>query len=131
MSSRRLITLIGVSVALGVASGSCGDASVQAVGGSAHAEGGSGCNTYIRGVLRRILPETSDLKCAAIHEFIDGIPSEPQVYYIQDGSPGLLWKCRLYGEQEAPPLLLRCQHHKRHFSIVKRSRPDPDHAPRT
>jgi hypothetical protein len=72
-------------------------------------------------VLGRILPETSDLNCAEIDDLIFGIPSEPGVNYIQDGSPRLLWKCSLYGEQEAPPLLYRCQHHKRHFSIVKKN----------
>lgn len=121
VSSRRLINLICVSVALGVASGGCGGASVQVVSGSAHAEGGSGCHMNIRGALSRILPETSDPNCAAIDYLIFGLPSEPEVFSILDGSPRLLWKCRFYEEQEAPPLLLRCQHHKRHFSIVKRT----------
>ena len=130
LPSRQLIGLICVSVALGVASGACGGgASVQAVSGPAHAEGGSGCHKYIHGVLGRILPETSDLNCAAIDDLTFAVPSEPSVEYVQGESPRLLWKCRLYGEQEAPPLLLRCRHHKRHFSIVKRPKRDPDHAP--
>jgi hypothetical protein len=116
---KRLGSLICVSVALGVVAGACGGASVDAQGSSGHAEGGSGCHTYIRGVLRRILPETSDLSCTTIDDLITGIPSEPGVESILGGSPQLLWKCRFYGEQEAPPLLLRCQHHKRQFSIVK------------
>lgn len=33
-------------------------------------------------------------------------------------SPRLLWKCIYYGA-EAKRVLLRCEHHKRHFSIVK------------
>ena len=113
-------SLVGVIVAMGVAAGACGGTSVDAENSSRLSEGGSGCNIYIRGVLRRILPQTSDLSCKAIDDLIVGVPSEPGAYSILGGSPRLLWKCRLYGEQEAPRLILRCQHHKRHFSIVKR-----------
>lgn len=125
--SRRLVSLICVSVTLGVASGACGGGSghavgsVQGVSGSTQAKGGSGCHKYIHGVFGRILPETSDLNCAAIDDLTFAVPSEPSVEYVQGESPRLLWKCRLYGEQEAPPLLLRCQHHRRHFSIVKKN----------
>jgi hypothetical protein len=61
---RALLTLICISIALGVTAGACGGAPVHAENPSGHSEGGSGCHTYIRGVLRRILPKTSNLSCS-------------------------------------------------------------------
>jgi hypothetical protein len=121
VSFKRLISMISLPVAVGVVLGACGSSSVHADHSSGHSEGGSGCRTYVRGVLRQILPESSDLSCSEIDDLINGIPSEPGVESIIGGSPRLLWKCRFYAAKEAPPLLLRCQHHDRRFSVVKRA----------
>jgi hypothetical protein len=112
----RTVSLICMGLTLCVLSGACGDSSVQAEDPSVHGEGFR-CHSYVRGSLRRILPETSDLSCSAINELTNGIPSEPQVYSILSGSPHLLWKCRLFGPNKRP-LLLHCTHQKGHFSIV-------------
>lgn len=65
------------------------------------------------------MPETSRLSCAAIDKLTSSMPSEPETYLSTDDSPRrLLWKCRFFGA-EAQQILLRCEHDKRHFSIVK------------
>jgi hypothetical protein len=46
------------------------------------------------------------------------MPSEPENYLIGSDSPGLYWKCRFYGTEQGS-VLLRCEHGRRHFSIVK------------
>lgn len=64
------------------------------------------------------MPETSRLNCAAINRLTSSMPSEPETFLERGDSPRLLWKCRFYGA-EAGRVLLRCEHDKRHFSIVK------------
>jgi hypothetical protein len=65
------------------------------------------------------MPETSRLSCATINNLTFDMPSKPETYLTTDDSPRhLLWKCNFYGA-EAQRALLRCKHHKRHFSIVK------------
>gem|GEM_PF-6732717 len=47
------------------------------------------------------------------------MPSEPETYLaMADSSQRLIWKCDFYGA-EAQRVLLRCEHDKRRFSIVK------------
>jgi hypothetical protein len=92
-----------------------------ACAGSATPAGGvTDCRQEIRGVTGKIRPETSELGCTAISELIFGIPSEPEAYSIMGQSPRLLWNCRLYAANKLP-VLLRCQHRKRHFTINKSS----------
>ena len=65
------------------------------------------------------MPGTSRLSCAAINNLTADMPSEPETYLTTDDSPRrLLWKCNFYGA-EARRVLLRCEHDRRHFSIVK------------
>jgi len=111
MLFRRIVSLITVSVASGVLFAGCPDPRTL-VGG------GSGCRQEIRGVTGVIRTETSKLSCADINNLTSGIPSEPEAYLIEGDSPRLFWKCRFYGT-DMGSLLLRCQHDKRHFSIVK------------
>ena len=80
----------------------------------------SGCQR-VYGVSAVDRPETSRLSCAAIDRLTDSMPSEPEAFLVSSDSPRhLLWKCRFYGT-EARRVLLRCEHHDRHFSIVKSS----------
>lgn len=111
MSFRSIVKLITLGLSLSVLSVGCADPATLV-------EGTSGCRQEVRGEAGVIRPETSRLGCAAINEMLFGIPSEPQVYSILGESPSLLWKCRLY-PASAPRVLLRCQHHKRHFTVIR------------
>lgn len=111
MSSRTIVKLITLALSLSVLSAGCADSATLG-------EGTSGCRQEVRGEAGVIRPETSRLRCAAINEMLFGIPSEPQAYSILGESPRLLWKCRLY-PASAQRVLLRCQHHQRHFTVVR------------
>jgi hypothetical protein len=77
-----------------------------------------GCATVIHGVAGMVRPEISSLSCAAIRQLIYALPSEPQRFLLEGESPSLLWKCRLYSAKRHA-LLLGCEHHRKHFSVVK------------
>lgn len=98
-------------IALSVFSGACGGAGVPA--GEL-----TGCRQEIRGVTGIIRPETSKLGCAAINDLVSSIPAEPENYLIRSDSPRLFWKCRYYGTEQGS-VILRCEHDKSHFSLVK------------
>jgi hypothetical protein len=114
----RMVGLGTVAVALGVLFAGC--PSPQEVAGSqGEAAGGrSGCRRPYAGGTGVDVPETSRLTCAAINRLTSSMPSEPETYLERGDSPRLLWKCTFYGAQ-ARRVLLRCEHDKRHFSIVK------------
>jgi hypothetical protein len=108
--------LVGILIAAGVALGILltGCTSPQELVG-----GGSGCRQPYAGVTGVDRPETSGLSCSAIDSLISTMPSEPETYLTTgDSPPHLLWKCTFYGG-EARRVLLRCEHDKRHFSIIK------------
>lgn len=111
MPTTRIAGLIAVGMTLSVLVGACGGPVISA--GEV-----SGCRPEIRGVSGLIRPETSGLNCGAINRLTFGMPSEPQAYSILSDSPRLLWNCRFYGVEEQA-VLLRCQHDKKQFSIVK------------
>jgi len=81
-------------------------------------EHSGGCRHIIRGVIGLTKPENSRLSCSDIHKLVFGLPSEPQAYVIIGEAPRLLWTCRYFGIG-ARRVLLRCQHHAWHFSVVK------------
>ncbi len=109
---RRTGSLIVAGVALGLLLAGC--PSPQEIAG-----GGSGCRRPYAGVNGVDVPETSRLSCAAINNQTSDMPSEPETYLSTDDSPRrLLWKCKFHGA-EAQRILLRCEHNKRRFSIVK------------
>jgi hypothetical protein len=110
MAVSRTISLLAVGITLSLLSNACAVAPVPVVEPF-------GCHDKIRGVMAIIQAETSRLSCRTIKEFTADLPSEPEVYFIQ-GESRLLWKCRFYGVDEQP-VLVRCQHHKRHFTIVR------------
>jgi hypothetical protein len=111
MSFRPIVKLIMLGLWLSAFSVGCADPATLV-------EDTSGCRQEVRGEAGVIRPETSRLSCAAIDEMLFGIPSEPQAYSILGESPRLLWKCRLY-PASAQRVLLRCQHHKWHFTVVR------------
>jgi len=113
MPVRRIGGLIAVGVALSVLLAGCPDPRA-AVGVT------SGCQREYAGVKGVDRPETSRLSCAAIDKLIDTMPSEPETFLVSGDSSRLLWKCRFYGVEEQP-VLLRCQHDAKQFSIVKRA----------
>ena len=108
----RMVSLITVGVASSVLLVGCPNPETLAGGG------GSGCRKEFGGVMAVTLPETSKLNCAAINKLNSAMPSKPEAYLIRGDSPRLFWKCRFYGA-EAQRVLLRCEHDKRHFSIIK------------
>lgn len=110
-SFRQIGSLIAVGVALSVLLAGCPDPRA-AVGVT------SGCQREYGGVKGVDRPETSRLSCAAIDKLSDTMPGEPETFLTSGGSPRLLWKCKFYGT-EAGRVLLQCEHHKRHFSLVK------------
>lgn len=110
MPTRPIASLIIVAIFLTVVFEGCAVSS-SPVGSTAR------CRQAILGATGAIRRETSGLKCRAINRLISGIPSEPQAYLIQGEMPSLQWKCKFYGTDGQ--LMLRCEHHKRHFSIVK------------
>lgn len=112
MPAKRIISMIIVSIALCLFVGACADP--RALVGKS-----SGCQREIRGAVGVNRPETSKLNCGAINELTFDLPSEPEAYLVMGESPRLLWKCRFYGP-DAEKVLLRCAHHARHFSIVKK-----------
>src|ERR1700750_1956094 len=110
----RIGSLVTVGVALSVLLAGCPDP--RPAGGLT-----AGCQRDYGGVPGVDRVETSRLSCDAIDRLTSSMPSEPETYLSRDDSPrGLLWKCKFYGT-EARPVLLRCEHGKRHFSIVKRA----------
>ena len=108
---RPIVKLITLGLLLSVLSVGCANPATLV-------EGTSGCRQEVRGEAGVIRPETSRLSCAAINEMLFGIPSEPGPYSILGESPRLLWKCRLY-PASAQRVLIDCQHHKRHFAVVR------------
>ena len=111
MPAKRIISLIIVGIALCAFFGACADP--RALVGKS-----SGCQREIRGAVGVNRPETSKLNCKDINGITFSLPSEPDVYLVMGESPKLLWKCWFYGT-DAEKVLLRCEHHARHFSIVK------------
>jgi hypothetical protein len=109
---RRIIGLIVVGVASSLLLAGCPDP--REVAGA----GVTGCERQIDDVASKTRTETSKLNCAAINDLVSSIPGEPENYLIRGDSPRLLWKCQFFGT-EAKRVLLRCEHGKRHFSIVK------------
>jgi hypothetical protein len=109
---RRIISLIVVGVAFSLLLAGCADP--REVAGV----GVTGCMRQIDNVASKIRTETSKLNCAAINDLVSSIPGEPENYLIQGDSPRLLWKCSYFGTEQGS-VLLRCEHDKRHFSIVK------------
>jgi len=94
-------------------------ATTSACAGSPEASLSQGCHEEIwEGVGGLVRPETSDLTCAAIKKLIEFRPSEPQRYLVMGESPHIRWKCRLNSAQ-GHVVLLRCIHHRKHFSVVK------------
>ena len=81
-------------------------------------EGNAGCQVIFGTVDAVNRPENSTLSCEAINELTSAIPSKPETYLSKEPH-GVLWKCRFYGLQ-AKRVLLRCAHHSRHFSVLKR-----------
>lgn len=110
---RRIGSLIAVGVTLSLLLAGC--PSPQELAGA----GETGCHQEYAGVMGITLPETSRLSCAAINNLNSSMPAEPETYLERGDSPRLLWKCKFYGV-EAPRVLFRCEHEKRHFSIVKK-----------
>lgn len=110
---RRVVSLITLGVALSVLLAGCPDPRMAA-------GGASGCRREFDGVTGVDLPETSGLSCGAIDKLTDSMPSEPETFLTIGDSPRLLWKCRFYGT-ETQRVLFRCEHDKRHFSIVRGS----------
>lgn len=110
--TRRIVMLITVGAVLSVLLAGC--PSPQKLAGV----GQTGCRQKYAGVMSDTLPETSRLSCAAISNLNSSMPAEPETYLERGDSPRLLWKCKFYGA-EAQRVLLRCEHDKRHFSIVK------------
>jgi hypothetical protein len=80
-----------------------------------------GCQREISGVTAVTRPETSKLSCYAINDLVSSIPSEPENYLMGSDSPRLFWKCRFNGVGEHP-VILKCRHDERHFTIVKKTR---------
>jgi hypothetical protein len=115
---RRVALFLAVG-AVGLSCGACSGAPVVK-DSRVLEEFSGGCRHRIRGVIGITRPETSRLNCSAIQELTFGLPSEPQAYGITGEAPHLLWKCRYFGVKDGS-VLLRCEHHERHFSVVKRA----------
>jgi hypothetical protein len=109
---RRVVGLVGVCIASSVLLVGCPDP--REVAGV----GFSGCERVISGAPAVTRPETSKLDCAAINSLVSSIPSKPENYLMESDPAGFFWKCRYYGMDHGPALI-RCEHDKRHFSIVK------------
>lgn len=108
---RRIGSLVTVGVALSLLLTGCPDARTAA-------GGASGCERPYGSVTAIDRPETSKLSCDAIDELTSASPSEPEHFLSRGDSPRLLWKCHYFGT-DAQRVLLRCEHGKRHFSVVK------------
>jgi hypothetical protein len=109
--SRQILSVITVGAASTVLLIGCSDPRTLA-------GGDTGCERQFSGVTGVTRTETSKLSCAAINNLTSSMPSEPQAYLIRNDSPRFFWKCRFYGTEKGS-VLLRCEHDKRHFSIVK------------
>lgn len=111
---RAIAGLIVLSVASSVLLAGCSDP--REVAGV----GVTGCQREISGATAVTRTETSKLSCAAINNLVSAIPSKPENYLIGTASPRLYWKCRYFGTEQGS-ILLRCEHDKRQFSIVRKS----------
>ena len=111
---KRIIGLIVVGVASSLLLVGCPDP--REVAGV----GVTGCERQIDDLASKTRTETSKLSCAAINDLVSAIPGEPENYLIRGDSPRLLWKCSYFGAEQGS-VLLRCEHDKRHFSIVKKA----------
>jgi hypothetical protein len=110
MRFARAVWLISTVLVLCVLASACAGSAVSAVS--------HGCQEEVwEGVPGMVHPETSGLTCDAIKELIEVRPSEPESFLVQGAH--LQWKCRLNSPQ-GHTALLRCAHHRKHFSIVKR-----------
>lgn len=114
----RIVGLITVGVPLCVLFAGCPSPQEVARSEQDTAGGRAGCRRPYAGGTGVDVPETSGLNCAAINRLTSSMPSEPETYLERGDSPRLLWKCKFFGA-EARWVLLRCEHDKRHFSIVK------------
>lgn len=110
MRFMRMIGLLGAVLVVCVLASACAGSAVSAVS--------HGCQEEVwEGVPGLVQPETSGLTCDAIKELIKVRPSEPQSFLVQGAH--LQWKCQM-NSPKGHTVLLRCAHHQKHFSVVKR-----------